>query len=81
MSNNTIKEDIHLIVEASKYSYKDRYKYLGDPDFSIIEIDKLLSKKYLKIYLNKFQEKKRSILIQKKKLLHLFQLLQLIFLF
>ena len=36
LSKNTIKKDIHLILEASKYSYLDRFKYLGDPSFNAI---------------------------------------------
>ena len=68
LSNNTIKEDIHLIVEASKYSYKDRYKYLGDPDFSNIEIDKLLSKKYLKNISKQISRKKKIDINSKKEI-------------
>ena len=48
LPKDKINENIHLILEASKYSYKDRYKYLGDPDFSNIEINNFLSKEYLK---------------------------------
>ncbi len=48
LPKDKINENIHLILEASKYSYNDRYKYLGDPDFSNIEINSFLSKEYLK---------------------------------
>ena len=48
LSKDKINENIHLILEASKYSYNDRYKYLGDPDFSNIKINSFLSKEYLK---------------------------------
>ena len=48
LSKNKINENIHLILEAAKYSYNDRYKYLGDPDFSNIRINNFLTKKYLK---------------------------------
>ena len=48
LPKDKINENIHLILEASKYSYNDRYKYLGDPAFSNIKINNLLSKEYLK---------------------------------
>jgi len=48
LSKDKINENIHLILEASKYSYNDRYKYLGDPSFSNIKINNFLSKEYLK---------------------------------
>ena len=58
LSKNKIKENIHLILEAAKFSYNDRYKYLGDPDFSSIKINKLLSKKYLKNISNEISKNK-----------------------
>ena len=61
LSKKTIKEDIHLILEASKYSYKDRYKYLGDPDFSNIEINTLLSEDYLKNIASKISLDKKTV--------------------
>ena len=48
LSKDKINENIHLILEASKYSYNDRYTYLGDPDFANIKINNFLSKEYLK---------------------------------
>ena len=48
LSKDTIKKDIHLILEASKYSYLDRFKYLGDPSFNAINLKKFLSDEYLK---------------------------------
>ena len=48
LSKDKINENIHLILQASKYSYNDRYRYLGDPDFSNIKINNFLSKEYLK---------------------------------
>ena len=48
LPKDKINENIHLILEASKYSYNDRYKYLGDPAFSNIKINNFLSKEYLK---------------------------------
>ena len=66
LSKDKINENIHLILEASKYSYNDRYKYLGDSDFANIKINNLLSKEYLKqiaskISLNKKIESKFKI--------------------
>ena len=53
LSKDKINENIHLILEASKYAYNDRYKYLGDPDFTDIKINNFLSKEYLKEIANK----------------------------
>jgi len=66
LSKDKINENIHLILEASKYSYNDRYTYLGDPDFANIKINNFLSKEYLKqiaskISLNKKTESKFEI--------------------
>jgi gamma-glutamyltranspeptidase/glutathione hydrolase len=36
----------HLMVEAKKLAYSDLYAYNGDPKFSKVPIDKLLSKSY-----------------------------------
>lgn len=40
-------EYITLMGEIQKLSYQDRIKNIGDPNFSNIEIDKLISSKYL----------------------------------
>lgn len=37
---------IHLIVEATKLAFRDRDRYLTDPDFSDIPLQQLLSKEY-----------------------------------
>ncbi len=37
---------IHTVLEALKLAFGDREAYYGDPDFSIIPIDGLLSKEY-----------------------------------
>ena len=60
LSKDQIKEDIHLILEAAKYSYNDRYKYLGDPDFSNIEINNFLTKKYLRQFAKRISTKNRG---------------------
>ena len=43
---------IHKLVMAMKYSFADRSKYIGDPDFYKVPIDWLLSKKYTKEIFN-----------------------------
>ncbi len=45
MGHNT-PEYIHTVVEALKLSLADREAFYGDPDFSTIPIDGLLSKEY-----------------------------------
>ena len=43
---------IHKLVEAMKYSFADRSKHIGDPEFYTVPIDWLISKEYAKnIYL------------------------------
>jgi gamma-glutamyltranspeptidase/glutathione hydrolase len=39
-------ETLHLMIEAMRRAYLDRARYLGDPDFTKVPVDKLLSKKY-----------------------------------
>ena len=41
-------ERVHLEAEASKIAFYHRNKYLGDPKFSDVPIEKLLSKDYAK---------------------------------
>ena len=41
-------EYYHLLVEALKRSFQDRNKFLADPDFATIPLEKLLSKTYAK---------------------------------
>ncbi|PPR34934.1 MAG: Gamma-glutamyltranspeptidase [Alphaproteobacteria bacterium MarineAlpha6_Bin4] len=59
LSKKNINENIHLIIEASKYSYNDRYRYLGDPDFSNIKINNFLEKEYLKKISSKIKNDKQ----------------------
>ena len=50
--NFNSSQHIHFLAEIMKISYRDRAKFLGDPDFNKnMPIDSLLSKKYAK---NKF---------------------------
>jgi gamma-glutamyltranspeptidase/glutathione hydrolase len=37
---------LHLMAETMKLAYFDRAKYLGDPDFGQIPVDRLISKQY-----------------------------------
>ena len=39
---------INLLAEVMKYAYADRSKYLGDPDFYKVPIEKITSKEYAK---------------------------------
>ena len=45
---------IQLIVEAERRSYSDRSKHLGDPDFSKVHYNQLISNKYLNNRMNSF---------------------------
>ncbi len=38
----------HLLIEAMRRAYLDRARYLGDPDFVKMPLDKLMSKSYAK---------------------------------
>ncbi|MGQ9798122.1 MAG: gamma-glutamyltransferase [Ignavibacterium sp.] len=48
---------IHTITEALKFSFADRSKHLGDPDFYKVPVDKLISKKYAKELFERISEK------------------------
>ncbi len=39
-------EYLHLLVEAKKLAFADRARYIADPDFAKIPVEKLLSKPY-----------------------------------
>lgn len=39
-------ETLHLMIEAMRRAYLDRARYLGDPDFTKVPIEKLLSKQH-----------------------------------
>lgn len=48
---------IHTITEALKFSFADRSKHLGDPDFYNVPLDKLISKNYAKELFSRISEK------------------------
>jgi gamma-glutamyltranspeptidase/glutathione hydrolase len=54
--HNTAKS-IHIAVEAMKYAYADRSKYLGDTDYVDVPINKLTSKDYAKKIANTISKK------------------------
>ena len=39
-------EYLHLFIEAARHAFADRYRFLGDPDFSPIPLDGTLSRDY-----------------------------------
>jgi gamma-glutamyltranspeptidase/glutathione hydrolase len=39
-------EYVHLLIEAKKYSFRDRDNLIADPDFEKLPLDELLSKEY-----------------------------------
>jgi len=40
---------LHLYIESMRQAYADRSKYLGDPDFAVVPVEELTSKKYAKL--------------------------------
>jgi len=54
---NDVKS-IHLMVEAERLVYADRSMYLGDADFAMVPIKKLLDENYLKERMKGFDENK-----------------------
>ncbi|MCL0099724.1 gamma-glutamyltransferase [Dehalococcoidia bacterium] len=45
MGHNSV-EYLHTFLESSRHAFADRYRYLGDPDFTNIPLNGLLSKEY-----------------------------------
>ncbi len=48
LTNHNTAANIHLMVEAMKFAYADRAKYLGDTDFVTVPVKGLTSKPYAK---------------------------------
>lgn len=53
-------ESIHSVVEAMRRAYQDRAIYLGDPAFTSIPLDKLLSKSYAQDKFSNFNQAKAT---------------------
>jgi len=47
---------LHNLIESMKYSFADRSKHLGDPDFYNVPVDWILSKKYAKDIFNNIKD-------------------------
>jgi gamma-glutamyltranspeptidase / glutathione hydrolase len=41
-------EELHLLVETMKLAFADRSEFIGDPDFTSIPVERLISKEYAK---------------------------------
>ena len=52
-------ERVHLEAEATKIAFYHRNKYLGDPKFSNVPVEKLLSKDYAKKLSKKISYKEK----------------------
>lgn len=53
-------QSVHLITEAERRAYADRSKFLGDPAFTVIPVDELLSKNYLNGRMRSFNKDSAS---------------------
>ena len=56
--NHNSEEYIQILISAMDYAYRDRAKYLGDPDFFKVPQDSLTSKKYAYDIYQLIKEKK-----------------------
>ena len=50
--------DLHTLAELQSLAFEDRAKFLGDPNYSPVNLDKLTSQDYLDGKLKNFSEKK-----------------------
>ncbi|HEX9252630.1 MAG TPA: gamma-glutamyltransferase [Ignavibacteriaceae bacterium] len=46
----------HNLIEAMKFSFADRSKHLGDPDYYNVPVDWLISKKYAEVLFDKIKD-------------------------
>ncbi|MET1255604.1 gamma-glutamyltransferase [Aliikangiella maris] len=58
--------EVHVKAEALKYAYADRSKYLGDPDFVNVPVNRLTSEKYAKLIAQKISLQKVTPSVQIK---------------
>ena len=56
MDHNS-EEYLKILISAMDYAYKDRAKYLGDPDFFKVPKDLLTSKKYADEIYQKYKKR------------------------
>lgn len=54
-------ESIHLLVEAMRRAYRDRAVYMGDPAFTQVPVEKLLSADYAKAKFADFNPEQASL--------------------
>lgn len=52
--------DTHYIIEAMRFSYADRYRYIGDPDFVKNPIKQLLSSEHIQAIQKKIKPNKAT---------------------
>lgn len=53
-------QSVHLITEAERRAYADRSRFLGDPGFTVIPVDELLSNDYLAQRMSSFNKDSAS---------------------
>lgn len=53
------ERSIHLAAQSLQSAFADRAEYLGDPDFTNVPVEKLISKDYAKKRRSQFNENKR----------------------
>lgn len=51
---------VHLVVEAEKRAFADRSGYSGDPDFVSVPVKELTDRKYLRLRMSDFDEKRAT---------------------
>ena len=56
--NHNSKEYLEILISAMDFAYRDRAKYLGDPDFFDVPQELLTSKKYAKEIYQQIKKKK-----------------------
>ena len=56
--NHNSKEYLEILISAMDFAYRDRAKYLGDPDFFEVPQELLTSKKYAKEIYQQIKKKK-----------------------